>query len=114
MMEFTISAPTNWNLIRREESGVHFLTPFGLSVIVSVCRENDGKNWLHLSCAYNDRLPSWRDLVYVKESIIGLEKEAIQVIPAKSKHVNIHPNCLHLFHCLDGNPLPDFRKNGLL
>jgi hypothetical protein len=21
---------------------------------------------------------------------------------------NIHPNCLHLFCCLDGDPLPDF------
>jgi hypothetical protein len=31
------------------------------------------------------------------------------------RSVNIHPNCLHLFVCVDNDPLPDFtRGEGLL
>jgi hypothetical protein len=53
-------------------------------------------------------LPDFDDLMIVKELFIGTEAKAIMVFPARSKHVNIHPHCLHLFSCMTGDPLPEF------
>jgi hypothetical protein len=81
----------------------------GLKVIASVLEESDGRDWLHVSVSRTQRLPSWKDLAYVKGLFIGAEHKAIQVFAPADEHVNIHPFCLHLFRCLDGDPLPDFR-----
>jgi hypothetical protein len=95
----------------------HVLT--GMTVIVSGLIEADGKPWLHVSCAYHNRLPSWDDLKLVKEAFIGKDKQAVQIFPGVSKYVNFHPNCLHLWHCASrrGDGLPDFtvgRPEGLI
>jgi hypothetical protein len=47
----------------------------------------------------------------VKELFIGGDRQAIQVMPPRSNHVNIH-EVLHLWHCLDGDGLPDFTGGG--
>lgn len=83
-----------------------------LMVICSARTEADGKRWLHVSCSKPNRLPDWDDLVLVKETFIGRERMAIQVIPPRSKYVNDHPYVLHLWCCLDGDPAPDFRQDG--
>jgi hypothetical protein len=85
----------------------------GLKVIVSVAIEGDGKAWLHVSCSRRDRLPSWEDLKFVKETFIGESNYAYQIFPPKSQYVNIHPYCLHLYHCLEEAPLPEFSFLGL-
>jgi hypothetical protein len=43
---------------------------------------------------------------------IGDGRKAIQVFAPVAEHVNIHEFCLHLWHCLDGDPLPDFTRGG--
>jgi hypothetical protein len=48
----------------------------------------------------------------VKRSFIGDERMAVQVFPRASEHVNIAKYCLHLWHCVDGDPTPDFRIEG--
>lgn len=83
-----------------------------LSLIVTACREADGRLWVHLSIAGRDRLPTWLELVEVRDWLFGPEALAIQVLAPVSEHVNIHPYCLHLWHCVDGSPLPDFRRAG--
>ena len=45
-----------------------------------------------------------------KELFVGRDEFAYQVIPPRDQHVNIHPNVLHLWSCLDGSPLPDFTR----
>jgi len=84
----------------------------GTTVIMSGATELDGRRWLHVSLANPRRLPPYRDIVEVKELFIGRGKKAIQVFPPRAEHVNIHPNCLHLWHCVDGDPLPDFTRGG--
>ena len=81
-----------------------------LSIIVTAATKLDGKEWLHVSCAARDRLPTWDELMWVKEFIIGRDRKAIQVFPPRTEHVNINPYVLHLFHCLDGDGLPDFTE----
>lgn len=86
----------------------------GLLVIASALIEDDGKRWLHVSLSRRTRLPSWADMHYVKDQFIGRQNKAIQVFPPAREYVNTHPNCLHLFRCLDGDGIPDFRVHGEL
>jgi hypothetical protein len=72
------------------------------------------QRWLHVSCARRNQLPLWADLRAVKDLFIGRDKQALQVLPSEDKYVNIHPFCLHLWHCLDGDVVPDMRKNGVI
>lgn len=82
----------------------------GLVVISSVSKEADNKFWQHVSVSRKSRLPSYDDLKLVKSMFIGDDKEAYQVFVKESNHVNIHPYCLHLWSCLDGNVMPDFTQ----
>lgn len=57
-----------------------------MRVIISYAKYDDGRLWYHVSVSHRKRMITYDELVYVKR----------------------HPNCLHLFCCLDGDPLPDF------
>ena len=83
----------------------------GLSVIVSLGTEDDGRSWVHLSVSHKHRLPTWDEFVRVKELFLGRERLAIQVLAPRSEWVNIHPHVLHLWSCLDETRLlPDFTR----
>jgi len=86
-----------------------------ISLIVSV-ETHQGKQWAHVSIAsMNDRSPTWSHLVEAKNLVLGEEALAIQILPPKSKHVNFHPTCFHIFSPIGFNPLPDFtRGTGML
>ena len=83
-----------------------------MAVIISEQTEQDGKNWLHVSMSYRDKMPDYHDLLKVKNTFIGEDKDAVMVLPKEKDKVNHHPYTLHLFHCLskDITPsiLPDF------
>ena len=85
-----------------------------LRVICSACVEADGKRWVHVSCSRPNRIPSWEELRLVKDTFVGRDRKAIQVLPSDAEYVNAHPYVLHLWACLDGDGLPDFRKGGLI
>lgn len=91
--------------------GAAYAAGNGLRVIVTASEpgdHDDNHAWLHVSVSRGDRLPNYDDLVRVKEIFVGTERKAMMIFPPRSKHVNIHPNCLHLYSCLDGDPLPEF------
>jgi hypothetical protein len=102
--------PAGWSAVPSFPDTKGFEHPrIGLRVIVSARTEQDGKRWLHVSISHRSRqLPTWDNLKLVKEAFIGNDKLAIQVLPRAQDFVNIHPACLHLWHCLDGDPTPDF------
>lgn len=104
--------PGGWKLAQDSPDGAAYHHRSGLTVIVSGHREDDGKRWLHVSLARPDRLPSYQDQGLVKALFIGAEREAYSVWPRASRHVNFHRFCLHLWHCADGPPLPDFARGG--
>ena len=87
---------------------------YRLMVIITGAEEADGKRWIHVSMSRPGELPSYQDMCVVKEVFIGSKRKAIQVFPASDEHVNIHPYCLHLWCCIDGDDLPDFRTAGML
>ncbi len=105
-----VKVPDCWRVIQRDVCGFPALMhPLGLRAIVTVAKESDGKRWMHVSLSRPDRLPTWEDLKLVKSTLIGKDKLAIQVLPPEAEYVNTHPYCLHLWHCLDGRAVPDFR-----
>lgn len=73
--------------------------------------EADGKIWAHLSVSRPDRCPTHEEMIEIKRDFLG-DLPAVSVWVPTRDHVNVHPNCLHLWACLEGNPLPDFRKFG--
>jgi len=106
--------PGSWRALRVDQMPFSkwYQTTDGLRVCVSMARERDQHCWLHVSISRESCLPTWEDLKAVKDVLIGPEKTALQVLPPKSKYVNKHPYCLHLFCCLDGDVTPDFSRGG--
>ena len=92
--------------------GGRYISPARQVVIVSTNREADGKRWLHVSTPFQDRLPTYEELCEVKNIFVGPDAKAVQVFPPEAEHCNVHPYCLHLWACIDEDPLPDFRGPG--
>jgi len=96
---------------KKRKDGAKYLHRLnGLTAIVSGTVEEDGRRWLHLSIAHPLGLPSWESLRHAKELFLGRDSRAVQVLPPADEYVNIHQNCLHLWCCIDGDPLPDFTR----
>lgn len=55
------------------------------------------QGWEHVSVSLRDRCPTWEEMCKVKDLFWQEEEVVIQIHPAKSKHVNNHPFCLHLW-----------------
>ena len=102
--------PASWRQRDRGIDGAAWVTTWNLSIIATVSTERDGREWIHVSVAHPRRLPTWDELREIRDHVIG-DREAYQVLPPRDRYVNVHPNCLHLFACLDGPQLPDFRVN---
>lgn len=86
----------------------------GLTVLAGVLVESDGKLWYHVSFSRRKKMPDYEDQAWVKKHWIGADRWAIAVLPEKKHHVNFHPFTLHLWHCLEGRPIPEFSKYGMV
>jgi len=105
-----LKAPDGWNREEVLTDGARFgHKKESVRVLVSGTREKDGKRWLHLSISRPNRTPTIDELREVKFAFIG-DLKAMQIFPSRDEYVNLHQHCLHLFACLDGDPLPDFRR----
>ena len=112
--EKSIAIDTSWAVEEPAET-VWLTHPCGLRAMMGILIELDNKAWLHVSVSREHKIPSYQDLLFAKNTLIGAEKKAIQVFPPATEHVNIHPYCLHLWSCLERDSLPDFaRENGMI
>ena len=103
--------PAGWIVAEQRYDGAKWVHVRGrMSVIGSIAIEEDLRTWVHLSIAHRKRMPTYNDLAFLKKYWLGDDRKAIMVMPAKAEHVNIHKYCLHLWCCLDDDPLPDFTK----
>jgi len=100
--------PAQWEMVMEGPDGRAYRCTSGLTFIVSLAIEDDGKQWLHFSIAHPERLPTYEELTDAKDLFCGRETKAVMIIPPRSQHVNIHRNCLHFFRCLESDGLPDF------
>lgn len=106
--------PKEWQLIERfgPAGGAFYHKRSQLQVIVTESDagdHGDDRAWLHVSVAHKGRLPTYAELCRVKSIWFGDEGKAMMIFAPRDKHVNIHPNCLHLYGVISGSdPLPEF------
>lgn len=101
--------PDHWRVAVRSEDGIHCVSDkFKLKAILSGCIEDDGKLWMHFSLSADRSVPNWEQMVKAKNIFLGEDSLAVQVFPRKVNYVNIHKHVLHLWECLDSDPVPDF------
>lgn len=85
---------------------------YQLIVVQTFCLEKDGQLWQHVSVSRKGEVPSYDDMCFAKKYFIGPDKLALELHVPEDEHVNVHPNTLHLWHCMESRPTPDFRKFG--
>lgn len=68
----------------------------GLIILSSLDGTHHGK-LKHLSMSRADRYPAWDEIVAVKEQLMGMEMDAMMVIPKRADYVNVHPNTFHVW-----------------
>ncbi len=107
-----LTIPQGYRLIEEKLNGAAYRrVSDGMTVIVSQTVESDGKKWKHVSFAFADHLPSYSDLLEVKQGFLGDHRYAAMVFPPKQLHVNQHPYVLHLFSCVRAEwPMPEFTR----
>lgn len=104
--------PVGWKVFMREPGGVILQNPaLRLGVVLSASEESDGKRWIHMSVSHQSRLPTWQELREMKDLFIGKDRLAVQILPREKDYYNMHPHVLHLWCCLDGDPVPDFKAS---
>lgn len=71
--------------------------------------------WLHASISWRDEIPTYEELALLHESVFGKSRNSYQVFSAADRHVNFHPNALHLWGLVSGDrALPDFGRYGMV
>lgn len=91
-----------------------------LVIRVTDCRHEDGRIWRHASVSRKDRkMPTYWNLMRLKELTIGPDRLAIQVFPPADRHIDIGtkmPNPVEVLHLWapEEDFLPDFGRFGTL
>jgi len=75
------------------------LGPHGriLRVIASSGDASLGVDWEHVSVSLSNRCPNWIEMCFVKSLFWDEEETVMQLHPPKSKWINNHPRCLHMW-----------------
>lgn len=101
-MKFTLPpVPGHWRRFRSDTVGEaascwrHSLT--SMTVLRSLSTTKHGEQFIHVSVALPNRLPSWDDLGKIKNEFLGHGVNALQVLASDDTHVNLHFFCLHLW-----------------
>lgn len=56
-----------------------------------------GGGWDHVSVAFFDRCPEWKEMCEVKDIFFSEDEVCVQYHPKKEEYINNHPYCLHIF-----------------
>jgi hypothetical protein len=56
-----------------------------------------GKPWEHVSVSLESRCPTWEEMNFIKELFWRDDECVVQFHVPKTRHINIHPYCLHLW-----------------
>jgi len=82
-----------------------FLLPFEARELFVIASHAMG--WDHVSVSVKNRCPNWKEMCFVKSTFFDDEECVMELHPPKSKWINNHPFCLHLWRPQVGIiPLP--------
>lgn len=69
---------------------------------------SSGEGWDHVSVSLSNRCPTWDEMCAVKDRFFDAEDCVLQYHPPRSRYVNAHPFCLHLWRPLfERVPVPE-------
>jgi len=78
-----------------------------LMVIASSGDRDLGVSWEHVSVSLPNRCPNWLEMCFIKSLFWDDEETVMQLHPPKSKWINNHPHCLHMWRPTETEiPLP--------
>ena len=70
-------------------------------VLASVDNIGDDGKWDHVSVTPKNQkrtsCPTWEEMSAIKDMFFFPEEECIEYHPKKSRYVNLHKNCLHIW-----------------
>ncbi len=74
--------------------------------VYAIC--SDGEGWEHVSVTLQGwtKCPSWDEMCELKDLFWGPEDTVMQLHPPRSRYVNVHPFCLHLWRPVGGAGIP--------
>lgn len=73
------------------------MIPFESSLLKVLACDGSLDGWEHVSVSLNNRCPNWREMCHIKDLFWDEEDTVLQFHPPKSKYINNHPYCLHLW-----------------
>ena len=86
-----------------------------LRVIASPGDAVEGIPWEHVSVSLPTRCPNWEEMDFIKRLFWDDEEAVMQLHPPRSKWINNHPYCLHLWRPTKQEiPLPPEIAVGIL
>lgn len=101
--EYRVKHPAGWG----DEHNGAFLLKLPDSRLEFKVLAANGDGWEHVSVSTTERCPKWSEMQHIKEMFFADDEVVMQLHPAKSDYVNVHPNCLHLWRPLAQEiPLP--------
>lgn len=68
-----------------------------LKIIASNGESSVGAGWEHVSVSTAKRCPNWVEMTFVKDLFWDAEDAVMQLHPPRSRWINNHPYCLHLW-----------------
>jgi hypothetical protein len=66
---------------------------------------SQGSGWDHVSVSRRNRAPNWPEMAFIKKCFFRDGETAMQLHVPQEDHVNLHPNCLHLWRP-QNEPIP--------
>ena len=84
--------PDGWTVLQRFGDGNAYQYRNGLRVIVTTDEFDDCREWMHVSISRKDRIPTYDDLKFVKNTFAE-NRFAYQVFPPLDQNINIHDFC---------------------
>lgn len=100
-----LSGPMGSDISLGNNGAFQLTSPSGTPLFVIV---SDGRGWEHVSVSTERRCPRWDEMDFVKRLFWDDEETVIQLHPPRSRWINNHPYCLHLWKPTGVEiPLPD-------
>lgn len=87
---------------RNDDFGFFHVRPDGSTSLLGIMMSAGSPEvpWEHVSVSTRIRLPTWGEMCWVKDQFWDPEEVVIQYHPRRSRYVNHHPYCLHLWRPL--------------
>ena len=92
--------------------GASYARDDGAVSVIATREPHEGTTWLHISLARRDRYPTWEEIRFIKDLFVGRDKDAVMILPHEVDYINIHKNCFHLYHRLDGDTVQGNPQRG--